>query len=171
VYVLCDLYVNMPSTSYMTCLPEELVDLILQFSDYPTLQTLCLVSKTVSRIATAHLYTSITLTGNSFAYLRPLALLLWTSPKHARLVRRISVSRAYGGNLVPWPEYNGLDDVIEQQVGMYVREGEKEKWIEDLMYGRDALFVAGLLVRSLPNVDRMGFDGFELVDPWVKYKV
>jgi hypothetical protein len=39
------------------------------------------------------------------------------------------------------------------------------------MYGRDALFVAGLLVRSLPNVDRMGFDGFELVDPWVKYKM
>jgi hypothetical protein len=169
--VLRDLLVNMSSASHITCLPEELLDLILQFSNHSSVRILCLVSKTISRIATAHLYTSITLSRNSFMYLRPLALLLWTSPKHAHLVRHISVSRAYGQNLVPWPEYDGLENVIEQKVKRYVREGEKERWTEDLMNGGDALRVAGLLVRSLPHVEKMGFDGFELLDPGVRERI
>jgi hypothetical protein len=158
----------MSSASHITRLPEELLDLILQFSNNASVRILCLVSKTISRIATAHLYTSITLSRNSFMYLRPLALLLWTSPKHAQLVRQISVKHAYGQNLVPWPEHDGLEDVIEQKVKRYVREEEKEIWTKDLINGGDALRVAGLLVRSLPHVERMGFDGFELFDPGVR---
>jgi hypothetical protein len=78
------------------------------------------------------------------------------------------VSRAYGGNLVPWPACEELEDVLALQVKRYVRESEKERWMEQLRDGRDALVVASLLVRSLPNVKRMGFDGFELVDPGVR---
>jgi hypothetical protein len=158
----------MSSSSYLTRLPEELLDLILHFSSHSTLYSLCLVSKAISRIATSHLYTTITLYRESFTYLRPLTLLLWTSPKHASLVRHISVSHAYGGNLVPWPEHERLQEVIEQQVKAYVRESEKERWIEQVTHGKDALVVASLLVRSLPKVERMGFDGFELVDPGVR---
>jgi hypothetical protein len=53
-------------------------------------------------------------------------------------------------------------------VKAYVRESEKERWIEQVTHGKDALVVASLLVRSLPKVERMGFDGFELVDPGVR---
>ncbi|KAF1912161.1 hypothetical protein BDU57DRAFT_523562 [Ampelomyces quisqualis] len=146
-------------------LPEELLDRIMHFSPLSSLHALTLVSKTLSRIATSHLYTTIALTRHSFKYLRPLTLLLWTSPKHRHLVRSISVSRAYGGNLVPWPRYTGLDALIEEQVGLYVRKEERKRWSRQVRDGGDALAIASLLLRSLPHVRRMGFDGFELVDP------
>jgi hypothetical protein len=156
---------TMPSPSPIHSLPEELLDRIAYFSPPPSLHALSLTSRTLNRIATPHLYTSITLTRESFKFLRPLTLLLWMSPKHRSLVRRISVSRAYGGNLVPWPKYEGLDELVEEQVGRYVKEGEREGWVRQVRDGGDVLAIASLLLRGLPNVGRMGFDGFELVDP------
>lgn len=160
-------------TLTLTHLPEELVDRICRFSSAPCLHALALVSRTLNRIATTHLYTSITLTRSSFKHLRPLTLLLWTSPKHATLVRHIAVTRAYGGNLVPWPDHvgdhdgnrDGLEGLVKQMVARYVKAAERKEWEKSVCEGEDALRVASLLLRSLPNVRRMGFDGFELVDP------
>ncbi|KAH7381153.1 major facilitator superfamily domain-containing protein [Phaeosphaeria sp. MPI-PUGE-AT-0046c] len=98
-------------------LPEELLERICHFTSSCDLHALALVSRDLNRIATPRLYTSITLTRSSFKHLRPLTLLLWTSPKHAILVRHISVSRAYGGNLVPWPDYEGLKQLVAEMVG------------------------------------------------------
>jgi hypothetical protein len=108
---------------------------------------------------------------DDFKHLRPLTLLLWTSPKHRALVREISVRRAYGGNLVPWPDHPELDDLVERQVKMFVREEEANRWIRQVRDGSDALPIASLLLRSLPNVSTMGFDGFDLVDPKIKKNV
>jgi hypothetical protein len=151
------------STSYH--LPEELIDLILHFSDRSTLYSLCLASRSLNRIATPHLYTNIALARDDFKHLRPLTLLLWTSPKHRALVRHISVRRAYGGNLVPWPDHPELDSLVERQVKMFVKEEEAARWTRQVRDGNDALPIASLLLRSLPNVSTMGFDGFDLVDP------
>ncbi|OAL44768.1 hypothetical protein IQ07DRAFT_491583, partial [Pyrenochaeta sp. DS3sAY3a] len=99
-------------------LPEELLDRIIHFlPDSHTLTTLCTVSKTLNRIATPHLYTHITLSSHAFTYLRPLAFLLWTSPNHRCTVRSFNVSRAYGGNLIPWPEHPDLETVVQDMVG------------------------------------------------------
>ncbi|KAF2025082.1 hypothetical protein EK21DRAFT_26074, partial [Setomelanomma holmii] len=99
-------------------LPEELLDRILYFTDDATIHALTLVSKTLNRIATPYLYTHITLTPSSLPYLRPLAVLLWTSTKHASLVQSFSVRKAYGQNLLPWPDHPGVDleAVIRSQV-------------------------------------------------------
>jgi hypothetical protein len=146
-------------------LPEELIDLVIHSLDHrPALHSLCLVSRNLNRIATPHLYTSIALTRDSFQHLRPLTLLLWTSPKHRALVREMSVRRAYGGNLVPWPSYAGFDELVERQVRAYVSE-DKEGWLKRVIDGADPLPIASLLLRSLPNVVTMEFDGFCLVDP------
>ncbi|KAF2825526.1 hypothetical protein CC86DRAFT_44260 [Ophiobolus disseminans] len=147
-------------------LPEELLDRILHFIPHrPTITALCLVSRDLNRIATPHLYTCITLTSASFQFLRPLTLLLWTSSKHRLLVRSFCVKRAYGGNLVPWPTYPGLDELIREMVRKYVKRSEWEAWEKKVRDGGDALVLASLLLRSLENVERMAFDGFELVDP------
>ena len=66
---------------------------------------------------------------------------------------------------MPWPEHADLDGVISEQVEMYVREGERESWCKQVRDGMDPLPIASLLLRSLQRVRRMGFDGFELVDP------
>ncbi|KAH3913954.1 hypothetical protein HBI56_055630 [Parastagonospora nodorum] len=153
------------TSSPISHLPEELLDRICHFTSTHTLHSLCLVNKNLNRIATAHLYTTISLSHSNFKHLRPLTLMLWTSPKHRALVRSISVRRAYGGDLVPWPAHSDLDGLIEEQVGMYVREGERESWSKQVRDGMDPLPIASLLLRSLPRVGRMGFDGFELVDP------
>lgn len=155
---------TLPTTIH--ALPEELFDQILHF--LPQRQSICslaLTSRDLNRIATPHLYTSITLTSSSFRYLRPLTLLLWTSPKHRLLVRSFTVTKAFGQNLVPWPAYPRLNDVIENMVVRYVKEGERASWAEKVRNGTDHLHVASLLLRSLEYVERMGFDGFELVDP------
>ncbi|KAF2848646.1 hypothetical protein T440DRAFT_353172, partial [Plenodomus tracheiphilus IPT5] len=94
------------STATFATLPEEITDHILHYiSHRPTLHSLCLVSTNLNRIATPHLYSTIALRKDDFQHLRPLAVLLWTSAKHRACVRSISVRRAYGGNLVPWPKY------------------------------------------------------------------
>lgn len=156
----------------MTRLPEELIDRVFHFvNQRATLHALCLVSKDVNRIATTHLYTTIALTRDDFKHLRPLTLLLWTSPKHRALVRSISVRRAYGGNMVPWPHCLDLDNLIEQQIELYVREGDNRSWFLRVKDGMDPLPIASLLLRSLPNVTTMGFDGFDLVDPKARIKV
>jgi hypothetical protein len=159
------------TSSTMNRLPEELTDRIFGFVDQrATLHALCQVSKDINRIATTHLYTNIALTRDDFKHLRPLTLLLWTSPKHRGLVRAISVRRAYGGNMVSWPQYADLDKLIEEQIEHYVREGDKRSWFIRVKDGMDPLPIASLLLRSLPNVTTMGFDGFDLVDPKVRVK-
>ncbi|CAO2647503.1 Nn.00g084250.m01.CDS01 [Neocucurbitaria sp. VM-36] len=159
----------------LTTLPEELIDQILTFLPPPTLHALTLVSRDINRITTPHLYASITLTSTSFTHLRPLAFLLWTSPAHANLVRAFSVRRAYGGNLDPWPKHSEgegglLESVIKEMVSRYVRGGEEEReeWVRRVREGGDALVIASLLLRSLPGVREMVFDGFMLVDPAVR---
>jgi hypothetical protein len=150
-------------------LPEELLDRIASFlTPYrSSLHALCLTSRDINRIATAHLYHTILLQKDDFKHLRPLALLLWTSPNHAAVVRCISVKGAYGGNLMRWPAFEGLDALLKEQIGMYVREGDEQSWFEQVGSGIDALPIASLLLRSLPNVGFMQFDGFMLVDPGV----
>ncbi|KAI8931720.1 hypothetical protein NX059_011363 [Plenodomus lindquistii] len=150
-------------------LPEELTSQILHYiSDRRTLHSLTLVSATLNRLSTPHLYTHLTLHPHSLPYLRPLAALLWRSPKHSACVRSISVRRAYGGNLVPWPQDEGLDALIKTQIEQFVKEGDKEDWYERVREGADALPIASLLLRSLPGVRVMQFDGFMLVDPGVR---
>jgi hypothetical protein len=150
-------------------LPEELTDLIVYSLNHrPSVYSLCLVSRDFNRIATPHLYSTIALARDDFQHLRPLALLLWTSPKHRALVRKMSVRQAYGGNLAPWPDYADLDELIERQVQMHVSEKEEMKWVTRVRDGSDALPIASLLLRSLPHVVRMEFDGFCLVDPKAK---
>lgn len=145
-----------PTFATLTRLPEELLDRVCHFSEPRSLHALALVSRDVGRIATTHLYTSITLTRSSFKFLRPLALLLWTSPRHADLVKHISVSRAYGGNLVAWPRYEELEGLVKNMVEKYVKESERKEWVKSVVEGEDALRVASLLLRSLRNVGRMG---------------
>lgn len=164
-------------TASLAILPEELLDLIITHltSSRSTLHSLTLVSHKFNRLATFHLYTHISLTKSDFLYLRPLAVLLWTSPAHRSVVRSFSVRHAYGGNLDPWPKHypkhqhqeeeGGLDELIKGQIERYVREKDKEEWFGQVRHGVGALPIASLLLRSLPNVREMQFDGFMLVDP------
>lgn len=78
--------------------------------------------------------------------------------------------RAYEGTKYRSPGYEGLDELIRTLVRRYVKGGEEEKreWEKEVKEGDDPLRVASLLLRSLPNVKRMGFEGFELVDPEVR---
>ena len=105
--------------------------------------------------------------GADFKYLRPLALLFWTSPPHRQLVRSFAVIHAYGGNLDPWPKCEGvdLDAVIRGNVECFVRKSDWEVWVEDVRDGSDSTRIASLLLRSCPNLKRMQLPGFELVDP------
>ncbi|KAL6709936.1 hypothetical protein ACN47E_000721 [Coniothyrium glycines] len=152
--------------SSFAALPEELLDRIIYFTDSrPTLHALCLVSKNINRIATARLYAHIALTKDDFRHLRPLAVLLWTSAPHRNAVRTFSVRHAYGGNLDPWPQHPQLDDMIQEKIEEYVRERDKGQWFAQVRDGIDALPIASLLLRSLPHVAAMQFDGFMLVDP------
>lgn len=154
--------------SPLESLPDELLDLILSYlPSRTTLHTLTLVSRHLNRLATAHLYTHITLYGADFKYLRPLALLFWTSPAHRQLVRSFSVVHAYGGNLDPWPKCEGLDldAVIRGNVECFVRKSDWGVWVEEVRDGSDSTRIASLLLRSCPNLKRMQLPGFELVDP------
>lgn len=78
---------------------------------------------------------------------------------------------AYGGDLRAWPswkrEERGFDveAVVRREVEKWVRKEEREAWVEKVLEGGDALCVASLLLRGLPHVVEMGFEGFRLVDP------
>jgi hypothetical protein len=152
--------------SKLETLPDELLDLILQHvPDRATHHTLCLVSKDMNRIATDHLYAHISLERDDFKFLRPLALLFWTSEPHREAVRSFSVRQAYGGNLDPWPHHPDLDSIIGRNIDMYVRVGDREQWFNKVRDGSDSTRIASLLLRSLPHVSKMQLPGFELVDP------
>jgi hypothetical protein len=152
--------------SRLESLPDELLDQILHYlPDRTTLHTLCLVSRHINRLATTHLYSHISLFKDDFKYLRPLALLFWTSEPHRQAVRSFAVHHAYGGNLDPWPEYEKLDEVIRQNVEQFVRKSDWEVWWAEVRDGSDSTRIASLLLRSCPKLSRMQLPGFELVDP------
>jgi hypothetical protein len=152
--------------SRLEMLPDELLDLILHHvPDRATHHTLCFVSKDLNRIATDHLYANIALEKDDFKFLRPLALLFWTSEPHREAVRSFSVRQAYGGNLDPWPHHADLDSIIRRNIDMYVRVGDREQWFNEVRDGSDSTRIASLLLRSLPHVQKMQLPGFELVDP------
>ncbi|RYO23975.1 hypothetical protein AA0111_g8883 [Alternaria arborescens] len=161
-------------TSKLESLPNELLDLMFHLTpDRTTLHSLCLVSRSINRLATAHLYTHITLLGDDFKYLRPLALLFWTSAPHREAVRSFAVHHAYGGNLDPWPKHvrqeglkeGELEGIIRWNVEAYVNKGDWERWYEEVRDGSDSTRIASLLLRSCPRLVRMQLPGFELVDP------
>jgi hypothetical protein len=158
------------SLSRLESLPDELLDLILHnLADRSTLHALCLVSKDTNRIATAHLYANVELQKDDYKYLRPLALLFWTSPKHGDAVRSFSVRQAYGGNLDPWPAHPHLDTIIRNNIERYVRIGDQESWLSGVRDGGDSTRIASLLLRSLPHLKTMQLPGFELIDPAAKH--
>jgi hypothetical protein len=154
------------TTSKLESLPDELLDLILHnISSRTTLHTLCFVSRNINRLATAHLYSSISLLKDDFKYLRPLALLFWTSDPHRQAVRSFAVHHAYGGNLDPWPKHEDLNAIIRRNVEAFVRKADWEVWYAEVRDGSDSTRIASLLLRSCPNLKRMQLPGFELVDP------
>jgi hypothetical protein len=77
-------------------LPEELLEHIVSLIPRETLASISLVSKTLNRIATSHLYSHITFPKDVDR--ATLAYLLLTSPSHAYHVRSLAVS---GGWWVP----------------------------------------------------------------------
>ncbi|RAR12569.1 hypothetical protein DDE83_004101 [Stemphylium lycopersici] len=157
------------ASSRIEKLPDELLDLIMhQIRDRTTLRTLCLVSKDISRIATARLYADIALEKDDFKHLRPLALLFWTSEPHRKAVRTFCVRHAYGGNLDPWPRHPDLDGIIRTNLELYVKQGDREQWFNEVRDGADSTRIASLLLRSLPHVMTMQLPGFELIDPAVR---
>jgi hypothetical protein len=158
---------NIPTTiSRLESLPDELLDLILHNTpSRSTLHTLCLVSRHLNRLATAHLYTHITLLKDDFKYLRPLALLFWTSSPHRHAVRSFAVHHAYGGNLDPWPQHEDLDGIIRRNVERFVKKADWGVWYAEVRDGSDSTRIASLLLRSCENLKRMQLPGFELVDP------
>lgn len=164
---LSPIYTTKMTTPITSLLPEELLDrIIASTDDIPTLHSLTLTCHTLSRIATPHLYSHIALSSSTFRFLRPLAFTLWTSPSHRAAVKSFSVHRAYGGDLDPWPRHEDLDQVIRKEVEKWVvGEGKRKEWFWQVREGWDALPVASLLLRGLPGVGVMRFDGFELVDP------
>lgn len=151
--------------SRIEVLPDELLDLIMCYQDRRALHALCLVSKDMNRIATARLYANIELEKDDFKYLRPLALLFWTSAPHREAVRSLCVRHAYGGNLDPWPNHPDLDAIIRKNLELYVRLGDREHWFNEIRDGADSTRIASLLLRSLPHVMTMQLPGFDLVDP------
>jgi hypothetical protein len=175
---------SQPPRQTLAHLPEELLSHILSFlppsSSSPTIHALTLVCTTLNRIATPLLYTHITLTPASLPYLRPLALLLWISPAHAALVRSFAVRKAYGGHLVPWPQWEGVDvdGVVAGVVGRYVcgkrgergdgdgeGEAERKEWFKRVREEGEWMAICSLVLRGLEGCERMEFDGWSLVDP------
>lgn len=192
-----------PTPTLLT-LPEEItVQILHHITARPTLHALTLVSTTLNRLSTPLLYAHLALHADAFMHLRPLACLLWSSERHRACVRSVSVRRAYGGNLVPWPgvgwawgrrdgggegeeecegkgegetksptQQHDPDDrlaaLIQRQIALYVRDGDHADWYARVRYGDHALPIASLLLRSLPRVGVMQFDGFMLVDPAVR---
>ncbi|KAH9876645.1 hypothetical protein J1614_003777 [Plenodomus biglobosus] len=175
-----------PPPPSLPTLPEELTAHILTHlsTSHTTLHALALTSRTLNRLATPLLYTSLSLQRHNFQYLRPLAVLLWSSARHRECVREVCVRRAYGGDLVGWPDVCGLgdggeegvckdgddalDSLIRQNITAFIPECDREAWFKRVRYGADVLPIASLLLRSLPHVSVMRFDGFMLVDPGVR---
>jgi len=58
-----------------------------------------------------------------------------------------------------------VDALVESMIRKYVKQEQQSEWKRRVCEQGDALCTASLLLRSLPHVGRMGFEGFELVDP------
>jgi hypothetical protein len=72
--------------------PEEVLDRIIGLvGDRSSLYNLCLVSSTISRIATSYLYKNVSLSGSVTGSLFPFTLLMILSPRHAAFVKTLSL--------------------------------------------------------------------------------
>ncbi len=124
-------------------LPEELLDRIISHippSLPSTLYNLCLVSRDLNRLATTHLYTTLVLDERACTRLRSLALLLFTSPTHAALVRSFTIVAGTGVALGAWPEFPYPRPVQEIGSGKDGTRGQL-----DTSTGQDALTTTGQL--------------------------
>lgn len=153
-------------------LPEELLDHIVALSTRDTLNNLCLVSKQLSRLATAHLYSDISFGADDFyrgpTYISHLAFLLFTSPAHARLVTSVFVKSAWGARPryvkqdvvqeYPWPNIGTpkLETLLRGQLAKFsLDHADTESVYDKIRTGMNEDAIVALLLLSLSNLRRL----------------
>jgi hypothetical protein len=161
-------------------LPEEILDHITSFIPRHILPKLCLASKTFNRLATAHLYSTITLghkaerDNRRVTYISSLAYLLFSSPAHAALVTSVVVSSEWGrdednAHLVdkyPWPGLGTtkLQRILRDQCEKFAEnDNEADEIYAMIQSGTNEDAILALLLFSLPNMRRLDIN-FGLFD-------
>ncbi|KAH6234974.1 hypothetical protein HBI40_227460 [Parastagonospora nodorum] len=153
-------------------LPEELLDHIISFSTRETLMRLCLVSKQLCRLATAHLYSVVIPGASNDAYknvshVTHLAHTLLKSPAHARLVTGVVLEQPWGPNPeyaeedgpeCPWPDVgiHGLETLLRSKLAKFaLNQADAESVYDKIEAGLNEDVIVALLLLSLPNLRRL----------------
>jgi hypothetical protein len=139
-------------------LPEEILEYIISLVPKETLASLCLVSKTLHRLATPHLYSHI-------AFLEDvdradLAYLLLTSPSHAYHVRSLAVSEKLWTPGIATDDQQTWTDteekVLRQKCAEYAPcEPVAEEMHNRLKSHKDDQAILALLLASLPRLQKL----------------
>jgi hypothetical protein len=153
-------------------LPEEILDHIISFIPRHVLPKLCLASKTFNRLATTHLYSTITVGHNArndnecVTYISSLAYLFFSSPSHAALVTSVVVLSKWGrdeenAHLVdkyPWPKLGTqkLERILRDQCEKFSdNDNEADEIYAMIQSGTNEDAILALLLFSLPNMRRL----------------
>ncbi|KAF2709721.1 hypothetical protein K504DRAFT_467672 [Pleomassaria siparia CBS 279.74] len=166
------------SSSLEHDLSEEVLDHIVSFSCAASLINLCLVSKKLARIATPHLYSTISFThGSQFKGgikdILPLTYLILTSSSHASYVRSFTIRDTWGefeemeeeytnsddkDARRPWPRFGTpeLEDVLRKASADYaVNDSEAEEIYQKIKSGLNEDVILILLFANLPNLQSL----------------
>jgi hypothetical protein len=143
-------------------LPEELLNLIMLHCSRGSLIALCSCSKTMHRIATPHLYSTVSL--DPGVALLPLAYLMFTSPVHASYVQNLT-GNIFSTTNKPWPEQDKrkLDTTLMRASRRYTVDDKDAAELESMISHQsyrareEAIFV--LLFAHFGNLQKLQFTG------------
>lgn len=155
-------------------LPEETLDDICALSERATLFNLCLTSKSLNRIATARLYSSISMghlgypqeDDTSDTHITQLTYLFLTSPTHAALVNSVEVLEHWGRmdetwdwcDKLSWPGSgtSETETLLKHTCAKYASTAEEtEEMYSMIKSGTQEDATLALLIASLPNLCRL----------------
>jgi hypothetical protein len=154
-------------------LPEEILDHMVSFVPRRALHSLCLASKTFNRIATPHLYSSITVghrhgyrNGNRVTASSSLARLLFSSTSHAALVHSVTTRSKWGRDAkyarqidkYSWPNPGTpkLESILREKCTKFSPNNEEADEIYAMLEsGTNEDAMLALLLFSLPNMRRL----------------
>lgn len=148
-------------------LPEELLTNIISLAAHDALPNLCLASTTFNRLTTPHLYSSITVETVGGVRLLRFAYTIFTSPKHASLVksliipddiRVLELQRTYDDWPAPRPGFSDLENLLKDKCAVYaVNDKQVDEMYCKVKSGTNGDALLALLLAYLPNVQRLDF--------------
>jgi hypothetical protein len=161
-------------------LPEEILDRIVSLTSERegrakiaptgTLANLCLTSKTLNRLATAHLYSTLVLAypylGNPKTHIVDFAYLFIVSPAHAALVTSVTTYAGWGRteqdeeecDEVQWPNTGTpeLEEILKTACrNMVTSDEEADKIYDKIQSGTNEDAIMAFMLLHLPNLQTL----------------